>query len=382
MKSSFFMRRVIGPGPGILMIVLALHIWAVTASAFVSPPVVAGIFQESVIGEVTAIDIAEKLVKVRKDGGEIILVATHESTSYLRVPPGEKSLDKASKIALTDIGVGDRIFARGAMSGDKTSMVASQIIMMSKADVEQIRQREREEWARRGVAGVITALNPGSKEITVQVRGPEGMKSMIIEAGSGVRFRRYAPDSVKFSDAKPSSLEEIKTGDQVRALGKKSEDGARFTAEEIVSGSFRLVAGVVTAVDPNSNEIKIDLLGSKQSLTVLVGKDSVVRQLPSDIVDSLAQSPAAGAGGARPAGSADLQEALQGLPQLPVNRIKSGKIIVVSSTRGGDPFRLTAITVVAGLDPLLKHRLKMRESQTNLDTGLPTGVLDLGIGSP
>ena len=49
-------------------------------------------------------------------------------------------------------------------------------------------------------------------------------------------FRRYAPDSVKFSDAKPSSMSELKAGDQARVLGDKTGDAV--TAEVVVSGSF------------------------------------------------------------------------------------------------------------------------------------------------
>jgi Golgi nucleoside diphosphatase len=48
-----------------------------------------------------------------------------------------------------------------------------------------------------------------------------------------VRFFRYAADSVNLNDARPSSFAEIKVGDQLRALGQKSEDGSRLAAEEI-----------------------------------------------------------------------------------------------------------------------------------------------------
>ena len=38
--------------------------------------------------------------------------------------------------------------------------------------------------------------------------------------------RRYAPDSVRFADAKVSRIDEIKVGDQVRVRGEKSENGS------------------------------------------------------------------------------------------------------------------------------------------------------------
>jgi hypothetical protein len=45
---------------------------------------------------------------------------------------------------------------------------------------------------------------------------------------------------VKFADAKPSQLADLRKGDQVRARGDKTPDGSEMTADEIVSGQFRL----------------------------------------------------------------------------------------------------------------------------------------------
>ena len=43
---------------------------------------------------------------------------------------------------------------------------------------------------------------------------------------------RYAPNSVQFADAKPSNLAGLKVGDQLRALGTKSEDGSHYAADK------------------------------------------------------------------------------------------------------------------------------------------------------
>ena len=51
-------------------------------------------------------------------------------------------------------------------------------------------------------------------------------------------IRRYAADSVKFDDAKPGTLDQIKPGDQLRARGTKSDDGKEMAAAEIVSGTL------------------------------------------------------------------------------------------------------------------------------------------------
>ena len=94
------------------------------------------------------------------------------------------------------------------------------------------------------------------------------------------RFRRYAPDSVRFSDAKPSTLAELEPGDQLRALGDKNEDGTRLEAEEVVSGNFRTAAGTVTALDTAAGEVRIKELGSGKPLVIKVTSEASLRRLP------------------------------------------------------------------------------------------------------
>ena len=71
------------------------------------------------------------------------------------------------------------------------------------------------------------------------------------------KFRRYAPDSVKFADAKPSKLDEISVGDQLRARGAKTPDGLAIAADEVVFGTFLTTAGSVVSVDAAAKEITI-----------------------------------------------------------------------------------------------------------------------------
>src|SRR6185369_5341486 len=65
---------------------------------------------------------------------------------------------------------------------------------------------------------------------------------------------------------------------QLRALGDRTEDPLRFNPQKVVTGSFRTVGGVVTAVDPATGEIKINELEKKHPLTIVVKNDSVLRR--------------------------------------------------------------------------------------------------------
>ncbi|MFP5265189.1 MAG: hypothetical protein ACLGJB_25150 [Blastocatellia bacterium] len=351
----------------------------------------ADITQTRVIGEVTAIDASGKQITVKTSAGNLVTVILDEKTDYLRIPPGETSVDKAIKIALAEVGIGDKVYARGRVSEDKKSVPAQKLIVMFKADIQKKHEQERAEWQRRGIFGVITAINLQSKEVTVQTRGHEGMRQVVIEAPDGAKFRRYAPDSVKFGDAKPSSLSELKVGDQLRALGDKSADGTRLTAKQIVSGSFRTIGGTVIVVSAETNEIKVEMLGSKQPFTIVVNKDSMLRRIPPQVAMMIAQRSQGGGPGASIStgtqplqGGGDFQDMLERMPALTLAEIKPGDVIAASSTTGADPSRLTAITLVTGVDAILTamQRPGGARRTVNMSTGLPTGVLDFAMGPP
>src|ERR1700723_2749146 len=92
---------------------------------------------KSVIGEVTSIDAASKQVKLKGDDGAVYTVTLSDNTSFLRIPPGEKDIKKASKIAFTDVMVGDRALARGPMEGDGKTVPARTLVIMTKGDWAQ-----------------------------------------------------------------------------------------------------------------------------------------------------------------------------------------------------------------------------------------------------
>lgn len=289
----------------------------------------------SVTGVVTDLKPDTRQVIVKTAAGNSVTVTLTDRTTFMRIPPGEKTKDKFVPITATDFGVGDSVFARGRMTEDRKSMPALEFYVMSQTDIVQKREREREEWKKRGVAGTVSSLNATTNEISIDTRTPQGPKPIVVAAGAETQFRRYAPDSVRFSDAKPSSFAELKVGDQLRALGTKSADGSRFTPEEIVAGSFQTIGGAITEINVEKQEIKINDLQSKQVVTIVVTKDSSLRKFTP--------------------GTGDLQEMFDKLPTFTLQELKVGDSILISSTKGADPTRITAIAIVSGVGPLLQN---------------------------
>ncbi|HEU4767987.1 MAG TPA: hypothetical protein VFS77_11450 [Pyrinomonadaceae bacterium] len=306
----------------------------------------------SVTGVVTELKPDTRQVIVKTAAGNEVTVTLSDRTTFMRIPPGEKTKDKFIPIAATDFAVGDSVFARGRISEDRKNMPALEFYVMSKAAIAEKRERESNEWRTRGVAGTVSSLNATTNEISLDARTAEGPKPIVIAATAQTQFRRYAPDSVRFSDAVPSAFSQLKVGDQLRALGTRSADGARFTPEEIVAGSFQTIGGAITEINVEKQEIRINDLQSKQAVSVVVTKDSSMRKLTPELL--AAMTPAKP--GAAPAkASGDLQEMFDQLPTFTLQELKAGDSILVSSTRGTDPSRVTAIAIVSGVAPLLQN---------------------------
>jgi len=369
-----------------------------------------GIQAKGAIGEVKSIDAASKLVTIKTDAGSTVMVLYTDRTTYKKLAPGEQSLTKATDITFADVSEGDRIWARGTVAEDRQSVSAIQIVVMSKGDIAKKQEAERLEWRRRGILGVIQTLKAESKEITITSRTMAGTQSVIIPVSDKTEMRRYAPDSIKFSDAKTSSFGELKVGDQLRALGDRAPDGTHFTPQKVVTGSFRTVAGTVTAVDPATGEIKIKDLEKKQALTIIIKHDAVLRKFPpaSELGAMMGGRPGGGPGGPAPqggqaqgnppkqggpggpngprggGGGPNINDMLERLPIISVADVKVGDTIIVSSTQGVDPTRLTAIALVSGADTLLTMlapRPAPGQSAPNPAAGLGSGI-SFGIGLP
>src|SRR5881409_992753 len=108
---------------------------------------------------------------------------------------------------------------------------ARRIVVMSSSDIAKRSEADRLDWIRGGVMGIVAARKSG--EITLRMRSMQGERIATVTVSDATRYRRYAPDSVKFADARSSSVAEISVGDQLRARGQKSEDGLKVTAEEV-----------------------------------------------------------------------------------------------------------------------------------------------------
>ena len=357
-----------------------LSLASVTAEAAPQQPSAASAPAKSV-GVIKA--IAAGTIALTTDDYKSVSISLADSARIVRIAPGQTDLKNATPITLEDLQVGDRILARGKASDDTKSLIASTVIVMKQSDVAAKQQNEREDWQKRGLGGLVSAVDSAVGSVTISVTAFTGSRKVVVQTSRNTVVRRYALNSVKFDDAKPSKLADIHPGDQLRARGTKNADGTEFAAEEIVSGSFRNIAGTVTSANTTDNSLTVLDALSKKSVVVRVTPDSQLRKLPQMMAQRIAmrlkgQTPEAqtatsgvpttgatsrseggttpgangGFGGGNGRGGGDLQQMLSRLPAVRVIDFQKGDAVILVSTQGTES-EVTAITLLGGVEPIL-----------------------------
>ena len=350
----------------------------------------------------TVKSISGNSVVLTTDSGSETTLTFADSARIVRATPGQTDLKSVLPIPISDIQIGDRVFARG-QPGEGTAVTANSAIVMKQSDIADKQQRERDEW-RKGVGGIVKEVNAAANTLTIANAMVASGKPILIHLSPETTIRRYAPNSVKFDDAKPGSLDQIKPGDQVRARGTKNADGIDFTAQAIVSGAFRDIAGTVVSTDAANNTITITDLATKKPVVVKVTADSQLRKLAPFVAMGIAMKlkggtpgPAAvggapgqgqnggnlnggGQGKWRGAGNAsgssasaagpsasgpgvnwrgasggppDFQQMLSRMPAVTVSDLNQGDAVMLVTTEGSSASGPTAITLLAGVEPIL-----------------------------
>ena len=329
----------------------------------------------------TVKNINGKTITLTTDAGEVT-IQVQDDARLLRVAPGEKDLKNAAPLQLQDLQAGDRIIVRGAVGPDGKTILAASVIAMKQADIATKQAHDRDEWQRHGVGGLVTSVDAAGNSIKISTNATGAAKDVTVQLSPQTVLRRYAADSVKFDDAKPAPVSEVRVGDQLRARGNRSPDGAEITADEIVSGTFRNVAGTINSVDVGAGTINVTDLVAKKPVTVKIGPDTQLRKLPPAVAQMIAVRLKGGAAGngapsgqaqrprdtsnggqaggaARPGaaptarGGGDMQQMLSRMPAATLADLQKGDAVMIVTTEGTQS-GVTAITLLAGVEAILQ----------------------------
>jgi len=323
----------------------------------------------------TVKSITGNTLVVKPDSGADANVTVADSTRILRVAPGQTDLKSATPMQLSEVQAGDRVLVRGAPGSAADPLVAATIVVIKATDVSQKQQQQLQDWQRRGAGGIVTAVDAASGSITV---ASTPTVSYVVKTSPSTGFLRYAADSIKFSDATKGSFDQIKAGDQLRARGNRSADGKEVAAEEVISGTFRNIAGTVAGIDTANSTVTVKDILAKKTVVVKLTAESQMRKLPAQLAQRIAfvlkgsapgapgsgNPPAAGsggnspgggpgAGGQRPGGQPDFQQMINRLPAVTLADLQKEDAVMIVSTTGTGASEVTAITLLSGVEQIL-----------------------------
>jgi hypothetical protein len=354
--------------------------------------------------------VAGNTVTLVTDAGRELHVLLKDTTRIVLAAPGlsPQELRTAPVVPVSDLQPGDRMTVRGVPGPDSQSVVASVVLLMKKAAVAERQEQMRRNWQVRSIGGLVSAVDPAAQTATVSVLSLAGKRSTLVRLKENTVIRRYQPNSVKFDEAQPAALADVKPGDQLRARGDRKADGAEFTAEEIVFGSFRNIAGRIASIDAANSALVVNDLATKKPVTVRITSESQMKKLPPQLAarlaarlkgapasgptaamgrPALAVAPAANAAGrsapgpapeaesgaARPA---DLQQMLGRTPDISIAELQKGEAVMLVATTGASGNDSQAITLLTGVETILTA------SPNGGDAAMLLSPWNLGAGAP
>jgi ribosomal protein S17 len=303
--------------------------------------------------------------------GQDVTVAVPDSAKVVVVAPGAKDLKAATSGTLGDVAVGDKVLVTLEPGDAGAGMTAARVILMKAQAIAETHAADEAAWAKGG-GGIVKSVDPAAGSIEIA----SGAKTVTVLVKPETIIRRYSGDSVRFADAKVSTLAEIHKGDQLRVRGTKTPDGSTITADELVTGMFRNYSGLVSAIDTTAGTVTLKDLATKKTVTVAVGSNSDVRRIPAMMAERVAArmkggAPAGGTGGAgahagppgmpddgaareRSAGS-DLSQMLSRLPTETLAGLKVGDaVMIVATSPSSDTATPMAVTLLTGVDAILR----------------------------
>jgi hypothetical protein len=343
-------------------------------------------------GSITAINGSTLTVKIDADG--VYQVEVPSDATILRIAPGAKDLSSAEKISFSDLAVGDRALVKPDPNATGTTVQALRVVAIKQTDLALKQQKDREDWQRRGVGGLVKSVDAASGVIVVGSGAGATAKTITVHTAKTTMLRRYAPASVRYDEAQPAPIDAIHAGDQLRARGTKNADDSEITAEEVVSGSFRSIAGTITSLDAAGATLVVKDLATKKQVTIHITAEAQMRRLPEMMARMLAMrlkgttsggqgglggNATAANGGAAGGqhgggggqwsggqgngggswggqngghGTGDPEQMLSRAPAIQLGDLQKGEAVMLVATDGTS--EVSAITLLAGVEPLLE----------------------------
>ncbi len=277
--------------------------------------------------------------------GQDYTVSLPADAKILVVAPGAKDLKSATAGTPADVAAGDKVIVTGSATDTGTALTATRVILMKQSAIAESHAAEDAAWAK-GTGGIVKSVDVAAGKVTVS----SGLKTITVSTTPATIVRHYSGDSVRFADAQVTTLAAVKPGDQLRVRGTKSADGLSVTADEMVAGTFHNYSGLIASIDPTAGTVTLKDLAPMVAMGIAARMKGGAAGTPSA---GAAPAGAQGARGGAGRAGADLSQMISRMPTETLAGLKVGDAVMIVATTGSDASKSTAVTLLAGVDPIL-----------------------------
>jgi hypothetical protein len=259
---------------------------ALLAAAMLAAPMAWAQAPARFLGTITA--ISGTTLTLKTDAGQSYQVQVPAAAAIKRIAAGQKDLSTAEAIQFSDLAVGDRALVKLDPDAPAGTSQALQIVAIKQSDVAEKQRKDREDWQRNGVGGLVKSVDPAGGVIVLTSGSGATAKTITVNIAKATVLKRYATASVSYDAAQPAPIDAIHAGDQLRAHGTKNGDGTSIDAAEVVSGTFRNISGTLSSVDSAGSALVLKDLATKKQVTIHITADAQMRRLPDRMAAMLA----------------------------------------------------------------------------------------------
>lgn len=358
--------------------------------------------------------VAEHDFVLTDAAGQDHAVTLSPATKLMIVPPGSKDLSAATAGAVTDLQAGDRVLVTAKAGDTGPSLTAARIVVMKSSAIAESHASAEAAWAS-GTGGLVKSVDPAQSSIVISnaartvtvstsantvfrryaggsVRFEDATRSSLaaVAAGDQLRargsrsadgsslaadeivsgnFQNYAgqiasidaaANTVTLKDLTTKKLVTVALSAQSNLRRLPPEVAARFAARERAGGTGGAggAGGTGGAGGASSARAGATGMGATGAAPVAAQTGSGASGAPGDSVRAVRTSAPGQAGGSGreggTRGGGDLSAMVSRLPTETLSGLKPGEaVMIVASSAEGATGRSTAITLLAGVEPIL-----------------------------
>jgi hypothetical protein len=214
-------------------------------------------------GQLFGMDLGGHEFLLKSDAGEVSTVHFEDSTTFTQVPASGQASPGSIRLDPVQVNVGDRLCVQS--SDDKGPI--KKVLVIRRPDIEAQQRNELAAWQARSVFGIITALDPRTRRVTLKLAGAENSSEIAIDVSGPVTYQEFSAGGFT---SHPIVGSPLSVGDFIYVRGDKTADASAMTARLIVAGGVRALTGTIESMDILEERIRIRSLLSDTVRTVQV----------------------------------------------------------------------------------------------------------------